>query len=117
MAMGDYLLFSHYPAHRPDDSMRLPDFLSIPLRDRRARSQAGTLRSTAGSLSVILKYCDVPQSTPPLSRCIQPSYQTMGCRQAIESLTPRVERLAELFSVPPPEGEVEEEERRTVLTQ
>ena len=34
----------------------------------------------------------------------------------MESLVPRVEQLAELLSAPVPEGEVEEERRRTALT-
>jgi len=33
----------------------------------------------------------------------------------MESLVPRVERLADSLSAPVPEGEVEEEGRRTIL--
>ena len=39
----------------------------------------------------------------------------MGCHQAIESLVSRAELLLELLSVPSPEGEVGEEEMRTIL--
>ena len=39
----------------------------------------------------------------------------MACRQTIESLMPRVEKLAESLSAPVPEGEDKEEERRDIL--
>ena len=39
----------------------------------------------------------------------------MVCRQTIESLIPRVERLAKPLSAPVPEGEVNEEQRRAIL--
>ena len=39
----------------------------------------------------------------------------MTCRKTIESLMPRVEGLAQSLSVPVPEGEAKEEERRRSL--
>ena len=61
---SNYPLSPRHLVHRPSDDMRLPDILSTPFKDRRARNQAGRLRTTAGSLAVILKHCDVRQSSP-----------------------------------------------------
>jgi hypothetical protein len=75
------------------------------------------LKSVVGGLSVILQHCDVrfTYSIPPHPQYSLLSQQTMACRQTIESLMPRVEWLAESLSAPAPEGEVKEEERRTIL--
>jgi len=41
----------------------------------------------------------------------------MACRRTIEALIPRVEGLADRLNTPVPDGEVDEEERRTILKQ
>ena len=112
---------SNYPPsesphlHRPSDGMQLPDFFSLPLEGYRAQSTVRRLRSTARSLSVILNSCDLHRTTLCPLRPLGLSEEMTRCYQAVESLTPRVELLAELLSVPSPEGGVEEGERRTTL--
>ena len=75
------------------------------------------LKSVAGGLSAILDHCEVCFISSELCRpwYLRLSQQTIACRKTIESLMPRVERLAESLSTPIPEGEVKEEERRKIL--
>ena len=75
------------------------------------------LKSVAGGLSAILDHCEVNSisSEQYRPRYLWLSQQTVACRETIESLIPRVEQLAESLSTPVPEGEDDEEERRTIL--
>ena len=54
-------------------------------------------------------------SEPSRPRYLRSSKQTIACRKTIESLMPRVERLAELLSTPVPEGKAKQEEGGTIL--
>jgi len=75
------------------------------------------LKSVAENLSAILKKCKVQPIflVPPYPQRSHLSHQLRTYRERIESLVPRVERLAQSISAPVPEGEFGEEERRKAL--
>lgn len=75
------------------------------------------LKFVAEGLSAILGHCEVRHIYLRLYHpwCLLLFQQKMACRQAMESLIPRVEELAASLRGPVLEGEVKEYERRTIL--
>ena len=78
----------------------------------------GPLKSVAGGLCFVLENCEVrPSSHIRHPHCLQAHQRTKANKQAMESLAPRVEALAELLCAPVPQGDANEQERRKRLEQ
>lgn len=74
------------------------------------------LKSVAGSLCAILDNAEVCFASHSLNpRCSSLSQRTAANAEAIESLAPRVEALAESLCTPVSEGDTKEESRRRIL--
>ena len=78
----------------------------------------GPLKSVAGGLCFILENCEVRPLFPcTLSRHLQVPQRTKANKQAIESLAPRVEALAESLCAPVAKEDTKERARRQKLEQ
>ena len=76
----------------------------------------GPLKSVAGGLCFLLENYEVfPISCIPYVQRLQASQQTESNGQAMESLAPRVEALAEQLCGRVLEGDINEEKRREKL--
>lgn len=75
----------------------------------------GPLKSVAGGLYFILENFEVRLPRQYLSQCSQVPQRTKANEQAIESLGPRINALAEQLCESVPEGDFREQERRTML--
>ena len=85
---------------------------------RDSADASGPLKSVVGGLCFILENCEVwPSPRIPYLQGLQTPQRTKANKQAIESLAPQVEALAERLCVPVSEGDVKERERRMRLDQ
>ena len=75
----------------------------------------GPLKSVAGGLCFILENCEVLFSSRPRSTVLTMSQRTKANKETIESLAPRVKKLAEVLLAPIVEGDTKEQDRRKKL--
>ena len=102
---------------KPDWKSTVSATAKLLLRGVRDTADAfGPLKSVAGGLCFILENYEVfPVLCIPYLQRSQASQQTKSNGQAMESLAPRVEALAEQLCGHVPEGDINEEKRREKL--